>query len=78
MDTLPDEIIKIILEKLPMTGKRNFIRCNHRIHKFHILMRQYEKGFIDMIEKTNYVYSIQTYRKKKLCKYTLEILYMEI
>src|SRR5947208_2131899 len=74
MERLPNELIMIILEQLPITGKRNLIRCTNNFNKLYYLMADYERIFIKMINESNYL-------KKKirnlsdLEKYTLEAIY---
>jgi hypothetical protein len=72
MDLLPKEIIMVILEELPITGKRNLIRCNKELNKFSI--EKYENQFMKMINDENYL-GTKIKQLDSLGKYTLEILY---
>ena len=45
MEEVPHDIIKIILEILPITGKRNLIRCNKNFNKLNKTMEKYENVF---------------------------------
>ena len=73
MEMLPKEIILLILEELPITGKRNLIRCNKELNKLRNFMNEYEKIFNEMINEINYLGS--KVKLEGLEKYTLEIVY---
>ena len=73
METLPKEIILLILEELPITGKRNLIRCNKELNKLRNFMNECEKIFNEMINEINYLGS--KVKLEGLEKYTLEIVY---
>jgi hypothetical protein len=76
MEQLPKEIILIILNYLPITGKRNLIRCNKQFNN-HLwyLMEKYESEFMKIINENNYL-GTKIYKQcDGFEKYTLEIVY---
>ena len=76
LEILPKDIIDTLFAILPITDKRNFIRCNHKLNLKTILMAHYENEFMARIQKL-YEFHLPTYltRLKKLEKYTLELIY---
>ena len=73
LETLPKDIIDILFTILPITAKRNFIRCNRELNMKTDLMLIYENVFMIKIQKFYKEY-LPT-NLKKLDKYTLEIIY---
>jgi hypothetical protein len=85
MNPLPNDITKVILDILPITGKRSLIRCNKYFNKFYYLMERYENDFYSMIYKTNNFfchmiplskyYDLSCLNLMKSEKYLLEIIW---
>ena len=88
LEILPKDIIDILFTILPITSKRNFIRCNRELNLKTDLMPIYENKFMTKIQKFYKEYlptnmtKIQKFSKKylptnltKLEKYTLEFIY---
>ena len=73
LDTLPKDIIDTLFAILPITSKRNFIRCNHELYRKTHLMLVYENDFITQIHKFYKYYLPITL--SKLETYTLEMMY---
>ena len=51
LDILPKDIINTLFIILPITAKRNFIRCNHELYIKTGLMIIYENDFMTKIQK---------------------------
>ena len=73
LDTLPKDIINTLFIILPITTKRNFIRCNHELYLKKDLMLVYENYFMTQIKKFNKEYLPPNITK--LERYTLEMIY---
>src|SRR6201996_5510443 len=70
---LPKEIVHTLFIMLPITDKRNIIRCNKELNTKKNLMSNYENEFMAKIKKT-YKYHLPT-KMTPLEKNTIEILY---
>ena len=73
LETLPKDIIDILFTILPITSKRNFIRCNHELYTKTDLMLVYENDCIIQINKFYKYYLPKNITK--LERYTLEMMY---
>src|SRR5665647_1847224 len=73
LSILPKDIVNNLFIILPITAKRNFIRCNHELNLRTTLMAFYENEFMTQI-KIHYKYYLPD-NLKKLEKYTLEMIY---
>ena len=73
LDTLPKDIIITLFIILPITAKRNFIRCNRELYLKTGLMLIYENDFMTKIQKNYKAYIPKNITK--LERYTLEMIY---
>ena len=73
LEILPKDIIDTLFTILPITAKRNFIRCNQELNLKTDLMLIYENKFMRKIRKKYKEYL--PIRLTKLDRYTLEIIY---
>ena len=55
LQILPQEIIYILFESLPITDKRNFTRCNHHLYTINKLIDNYQNKLLLLIKK-EYMY----------------------
>ena len=73
LETLPKDIIDTLFAILPITTKRNFIRCNRELNLKKGTMEIYENNFMAKIYKF-YTQYLPT-NLSKIEKYTLEMIY---
>ena len=73
LDILPKDIINTLFIILPITAKRNFIRCNHELYSKTDIMFIYEHDFMIKIQKNYKAYLPKNITK--LERYTLEMIY---
>ena len=72
LQILPQEIIQILFELLPITDKRNFTRCNSHLYTKNKLIDNYQNKLILMVEK-KYKYVPQKLTLNE--KYVIELIY---
>ena len=72
LQILPQEIIYILFELLPVTDKRNFTRCNHHLYSINKLIDNYQNKLLLLIEK-EYIYIPPKLSANE--KYVIELIY---
>jgi len=72
LSIVPREVIDVLFISLPITDKRNFLRCNRELNTKTKSMDLYENKFMLNIKK---FYHYLPSDLSKLEKYTIEIIY---